>query len=705
MHQGLYRGSKSPQSSYHVLENFAGTFYPKQGREERILANLRISTERNLAPTMSIKGKSVAIGVAEPLPTTVAPLSHKRWYTVFLSPLWLCLLVALLIRLWLTYHTHGVIDGDEAMVGIQAEHILHGEHPIYFYGQPYMGSLEAYLMAILFAIAGPSVWMLRAEPILLSLLVVWLTWKFAGALADAAQLPPFASLMFKTVASLFAALPPLYDTVLELRTLGGYIETFVLMLLLLLSAYQLTRRWHEGATKKELALRWTGIGFIVGLGLWVNPLIAPAVAAAAIWIIVFCIVEPIQLQQQQRRQEGQLRGPVVFFQEFLLALLSIPACIVGLIPALRWGSRYQWANFTYVLQLNDMKSLSVVLQPYYHNRLALIHAEVSLYEHYVAPRVISGALPVESQLITAIHSFTLEFGLLCIAATALLVMLSLVWHHPVLLRMRQLVVLPLLFALSSAIMFCTSIASSAGLVSFQNDIAGRYATPLMLALPFFFAMTLTLLSMALYNLFMRGGAQRHAQARQQEAPQLASRPVIKTANFFMSISAQVLIGLLLLSYLGVQVYTYVLTDPDATYQSPSCPIAPAYDDGIITYLQQQHVHYAWAITWVGNPITFKTNSSIITADPRFPLAHNGLGRIPDYTEDVLHADRPAMLAIIRSNDPAPILLKTLDALHVTYSTARFPSEPGYQVLVVTAMSRTVSIFESKGFGAAFPGCI
>src|SRR5437764_9476136 len=149
----------------------------------------------------------------------------NRWQTDILSPLWLCLLFALGIRIWLAYHTHGIIDGDEAMVGIQAEHILHGEHPIYYYGQAYMGSLEAYLMAILFAIAGPSVWMLRAEPILLSLLVVWLTWKLAGALAEAAQLSPSARLLFKTLAALCAAVAPLYDTVLELRTLGGYIET------------------------------------------------------------------------------------------------------------------------------------------------------------------------------------------------------------------------------------------------------------------------------------------------------------------------------------------------------------------------------------------------------------------------------------------------------------------------------------------------
>ena len=71
-------------------------------------------------------------------------------------PLGLCLLLTLGIRLWLVVRTHGFIDGDEALVGIQAQHILHGELPTYYYGQPYMGSLEAYLLALIFAVAGSS---------------------------------------------------------------------------------------------------------------------------------------------------------------------------------------------------------------------------------------------------------------------------------------------------------------------------------------------------------------------------------------------------------------------------------------------------------------------------------------------------------------------------------------------------------------------
>src|SRR5436305_225058 len=200
-------------------------------------------------------------------------------------PLLFCLLIAIVVRTFIVIHTQGFIDGDEALVGIQAEHILRGELPIYFYNQPYMGSLEAYIMAGIFAIVGPSVWALRAEPILLSLIVVWLTWKLASALADTARLPLHAKRWFMTIAALLAAIPPLYDTVLQLRTLGGYVEIFIFMLLLLLFALELTNRRAAGASRRELAWRWASIGFIIGLGFWINPLIFYAIFAVTMWIV------------------------------------------------------------------------------------------------------------------------------------------------------------------------------------------------------------------------------------------------------------------------------------------------------------------------------------------------------------------------------------------------------------------------------------
>ena len=107
---------------------------------------------------MRTEEASLVIPATKPSSHSDHPRQLQHRPRFLLSPLWLCLLFALLIRIWLVVHTRGVIAGDEAMVGIQAEHILQGEHPVYYYGQPYMGSLEAYFAALLFAIAGASVW-------------------------------------------------------------------------------------------------------------------------------------------------------------------------------------------------------------------------------------------------------------------------------------------------------------------------------------------------------------------------------------------------------------------------------------------------------------------------------------------------------------------------------------------------------------------
>src|SRR5438132_11322156 len=95
--------------------------------------------------------------------TTAASWSGKL--KALYSPLWLCFLLAILARVWIIVHTHGVMAGDEMEVGLQAEHILRGERPGYYFGQPYMGSLEAYLAGFIFLFFGPAVWAIRLGPV------------------------------------------------------------------------------------------------------------------------------------------------------------------------------------------------------------------------------------------------------------------------------------------------------------------------------------------------------------------------------------------------------------------------------------------------------------------------------------------------------------------------------------------------------------
>jgi hypothetical protein len=620
---------------------------------------------------------------------------QKRWLARMHSPLWLCLLFALLVRVWLVIHTNGFIDGDEALVGIQAQHILHGELPIYFYNQPYMGSLEAYLVALLFAIFGSSVWTLRAEPILLSLVVVYLTWRLAALLADYTHVSQPAKRWFMTIAALFAAIPPLYDTVLELRTLGGYIEIFLLMLLLLIAVLQLTRRQQAGTTLRELAWYWAAIGLIVGLGFWINPLIVCALLAAALWLLWSFV----QLARQYT-QAGQTAFSVL--KQLIPATAALPTCLLGLTPALIWGATHQWYNFTYLIQLGGNTPLRAEIVAQYPTRQAILFGLVHLYATCDGPRVVGGALPGEAPVLSFLQTPTLLLGVFCTLATALLIALSFVRQHPLLLSARRLAGLPLLFGACSAFIFCATSTAAIGLWHCKYDLAGRYAIPLMLALPFFFA---TIFAVILIR------EEQADEKSQQQPPILARQLIIDPTRIAMStqssssvpgaIMMRVAFGLLLgfvLVSLYLQAGSYGLADPSSTFQSPYCVDAPANNDAIIAYMQREHIHYVWANNWIAYPLDFKSNGSIIASDP-LPTIRNipTLDRIPAYTDAIRHADRPSMAVLVNHDDSSPALLKLLDSEHVTYKLARFPSVPGIDLLVVTPLTRTVSPFEPNKY--------
>src|SRR5256714_3535782 len=197
-------------------------------------------------PSMRESSEGPSLPMATPI--------QRRWLKVLRSPLWACLLLAVLTRVWLIAHTHGVLAGDEAIVGIQAEHILRGEHPIYYYSQPYMGSLQAYFIALIFLMTGPTVWALRIEPLLISLIIVFLTWRFSAALAQAAQVSRRTKDLFVGIAPLVAAFPPLYDIIAEMRTTGRPREAVAIIVWLLYFAFPPTQPWYDHASPRELAL-------------------------------------------------------------------------------------------------------------------------------------------------------------------------------------------------------------------------------------------------------------------------------------------------------------------------------------------------------------------------------------------------------------------------------------------------------------------
>src|SRR5690349_7266274 len=75
------------------------------------------------------------------------------------------LLVGLAARLAVIGSPLGEIDGDEAVVGLMARHIAFlGERPVFYWGQPYLGSLEAFTAAPLFRVFDSSTVALKLVP-------------------------------------------------------------------------------------------------------------------------------------------------------------------------------------------------------------------------------------------------------------------------------------------------------------------------------------------------------------------------------------------------------------------------------------------------------------------------------------------------------------------------------------------------------------
>jgi hypothetical protein len=169
------------------------------------------------------------------------------------------ILLGIALRLYLLFSSQVIVEADEALVGLQAFGILRGERPIFYPGQAYGGSLESYLVAAVFQFLGASPLTLKLIPFLFSTLFIFMTYQLAREIYN----PPIGLL-----SALFVALCPLLLTAFSLKTWGGYSQTPVLgnLALILLQRTLSRRAQYKGLWKATL-----GLGFLSGLGLWVNP--------------------------------------------------------------------------------------------------------------------------------------------------------------------------------------------------------------------------------------------------------------------------------------------------------------------------------------------------------------------------------------------------------------------------------------------------
>lgn len=612
--------------------------------------------------------------------TSVPDTPTKNRQKILLNawPLWLCLILAIGARGWLIIHTHGVIDGDEALVGIQAQHILQGERPIYFYHQSYMGSLEAYLVALSsFISGGLSAWSLRLTTALVSLVLICLTWKCAEALADSARLTPQVKRTFMSIATLVATLPPLYDMVAELRALGGYIEAFVIMLWLLYSALRLTQSWQAQRNRHEIAWRWAGIGFLVGLALWVDPITIYAITTIVLWISSNLLIEWTRSRTQGIRFSSRYY--------FIPPLAALPTTLIGVAPALYWGANNHWLNVSYVIF--DHTGAQTLSLP---RRLTAATEVAQNYLSCMAPRVLGGALSTQPG-VTSTNPHLLTFGL-CIAVACLsIVIISTMNEDPLLIQLRQLTLLPCLFIACTTLIFCSSSSSLFTLDCGPADLTGRYLTPLVIVLPFIIAAVFSALLTG-KQIYPAGTADTPAQHNTHIIGRL-----IRSWEHLATEKARlcrILSILLLIAYFGTQWMNYLQSDPDQTFQSTYCHTPPADYSALINYIEQAHIHYIWGSNWLVFPITYASHGAIVATQLD--------GARPEDIQRVMQADRPSLMLFVLHTDNNPQPLRLLNSNRIRYHIKRFAGQRGYDVLLVTPLNRTISPKE-QAFRSIFQG--
>jgi len=216
------------------------------------------------------------------------------------------LLVAALFKLGLLGQNVFPFNADEAIVALMARHTLQGEWPIFFYGQAYMGSLDATLVAIGFRLLGERVIVIRLVQTLLYggiiLSTILLAWRITrNKIAGLA-------------AGLVLAIPTTNLTLYSTASLGGYGEALLLGNLICLTGLRVIRAQTPLRT-------YLLLGFLIGLGFWAFGL-----------TLVYSLPVLFLIWRTRRTSESTVR-PKLF-------LAFCVGALVGLSPVIFWASSH-----------------------------------------------------------------------------------------------------------------------------------------------------------------------------------------------------------------------------------------------------------------------------------------------------------------------------------------------------------------------------
>ncbi len=215
------------------------------------------------------------------------------------------LIVGTIGRLVMLTGAQGEIHADEAVVGLMARALSHGDVQVFYWGQVYGGTLETFPLAPLVHVFGGSRLGLRLLPLIESLVLVGLCFLLARRLFGRRTAVYAAGVTFVF---------PLPFVVFGMREMMFYLPVTILgavILLLAIAATDAPTRWGL----------WLTLGFAAGLGWWLSPQIILYVIPVAAWTIV------------------RIRRAVI-----VPAALAFGGAVIGALPWLVYNARHGWVS-------------------------------------------------------------------------------------------------------------------------------------------------------------------------------------------------------------------------------------------------------------------------------------------------------------------------------------------------------------------------
>ncbi len=183
-------------------------------------------------------------------------------------------------------------NADEAVVGLMARHILQGKFPIFFYGQAYMGSLDAWIISLGFLIFGQHVWVIRLVQMLI----------YLGTLVTTALIAKTMAGNWRTgaIAAWLMAIPTINVTLYTTASLGGYGEAMLIGNIIVLVSLRIANNIIDSNFWK-----WLFLGLFVGLGFWAFGFTLVYAIPSLIWLI-WRLISAIKSGQVNQSSMGRI---------------------------------------------------------------------------------------------------------------------------------------------------------------------------------------------------------------------------------------------------------------------------------------------------------------------------------------------------------------------------------------------------------------